>query len=402
MFTQTRDLRTGVTYWQTGDEPLVPTHRLTADIETDVLVVGAGITGSVIAELLSERHRVVVVDRRGPAKGSTVASTALVEYEIDTPLTHLSRTIGAEPAARAWRRSYRALHALADRTRSLAIECGARKRDCLYLSGDVLDADALRSEAAHREAIGLENQLLSRAELRSRFGIDRDAGLLAFDDFEVDPRLMATGYLRAAIDRGARVFAPANVTGIEASRDGVIALSESGPVIRAGCAVLATGYELPSFCLARTHTVASTYAIATRPQPDKLWPERVLLWEASDPYLYMRTTPDGAVICGGEDEDFSDAAARDALIEEKADTIARKLGALFPRLDTRPVLAWAGAFGTTTTGLPLIGETPGVRRCWTALGFGGNGMTYSRIAAEVIAAALDGRTDPDSDLYAVA
>jgi glycine/D-amino acid oxidase-like deaminating enzyme len=93
MITQTRDLRTGVSYWQTGDEPVVPTSRLIADIETDVLVIGAGITGSVIAEFLSERHRVVVVDRRDPAKGSTVASTALVEYEIDTPLTHLSRAI---------------------------------------------------------------------------------------------------------------------------------------------------------------------------------------------------------------------------------------------------------------------------------------------------------------------
>lgn len=58
----------------------------------------------------------------------------------------------------------------------------------------------------------------------------------------------------------------------------------------------------------------STYALATRPQPRKLWPRQAFVWEASDPYLYMRTTDDGRVICGGEDEEFKDEARRDALI----------------------------------------------------------------------------------------
>ncbi len=39
-----------------------------------------------IAQALSASGReVVVVDKRGAAKGSTAASTALVQYEIDTP-----------------------------------------------------------------------------------------------------------------------------------------------------------------------------------------------------------------------------------------------------------------------------------------------------------------------------
>jgi glycine/D-amino acid oxidase-like deaminating enzyme len=38
-----------------------------------------------------------------------------------------------------------------------------------------------------------------------------------------------------------------------------------------------------------------------------------LIWEASEPYLYLRTTEDGRVICGGEDEDFADTEKRDSL-----------------------------------------------------------------------------------------
>jgi len=124
-----------------------------------------------------------------------------------------------------------------------------------------------------------------------------------------------------------------------------------------------------------------------------------MIWEAADPYLYLRTTPDGRVICGGEDEAFSDEAKRDALLPRKTRTLQRKLGRLMPSLDTTIEFAWTGLFGQSATGLPTIGQVPDLPNCWVALGYGGNGITYSRIAADVIAGALIGRPDMDADLY---
>ena len=124
-----------------------------------------------------------------------------------------------------------------------------------------------------------------------------------------------------------------------------------------------------------------------------------MIWEAADPYLYLRTTPDGRVICGGEDEEFSESEKRDALMTRKTATLTRKLARLFPDLDTTPEFAWTGAFGQSTTGLPIIGQVPDMPHCWVALGYGGNGITYSRIAADIICGALTGRADVDADLY---
>ena len=399
MITQKRDLRTGRPYWLSRPMPRVPVRKLARDAKTDVLVIGAGISGALIAEALSSDHEVMVADRRGPVLGSTPASTALVEYEIDTPLIELAKKIGRERAMRAWQRSRLAVTALADRTRALGIDCDMVRRDSLYLAGNVLDAADLREEGEARRAAGLETKYLTRNALRDRFGIDRKAALLAFDDIAVDPRRLASGHLRVAIERGATIYAPVEVTGIETSRDGVVAATKEGPAIRCRQLIYATGYELPSFLKLKTHRIASTYAIATRPQPRRLWPEECFIWEASDPYLYMRTTPDGRVICGGEDEDFSDDEKRDALIPKKVKAIRRKLARLLPGLDTTPEFAWAGAFGVSDTGLPLIGAVPGMPRCLVAHGFGGNGFTYSRIAADIIRAALSGREDPDAGLY---
>jgi glycine/D-amino acid oxidase-like deaminating enzyme len=144
----------------------------------------------------------------------------------------------------------------------------------------------------------------------------------------------------------------------------------------------------------------STWAIATPPQPRRIWPGRALIWEASEPYLYLRATADGRVICGGEDEPFTDEARRDALIPAKAETIAAKLAALLPGVDPTAAFAWAGAFGTTPTGLPILRRLPRRPRIHSVLGYGGNGITFSRIAAEMIATELAGGKDRDSDVFA--
>jgi glycine/D-amino acid oxidase-like deaminating enzyme len=177
MATRKKDLRSGRPVWQGRRAPQVPHAALSHDIRTDVLVVGAGITGAVVADALASAGlKVAVVDRRGLARGSTMASTALVLYEIDTPLSLLSRKIGKEKAARAWRRSRLAVDALAARLAELEVADLAR-RNSLYLAGDELGAEELATEHAARRAAGLASRLLTRKALRDQFGIARAAAL---------------------------------------------------------------------------------------------------------------------------------------------------------------------------------------------------------------------------------
>ncbi|WP_256203670.1 NAD(P)/FAD-dependent oxidoreductase [Sphingopyxis sp. YR583] len=143
----------------------------------------------------------------------------------------------------------------------------------------------------------------------------------------------------------------------------------------------------------------STWSIATRPQPPNIWPGAALIWEASDPYLYIRTTPDGVVICGGEDEDYADAATRDAQIGSKCATLSRELGALLPNIDPTPAYAWAGSFGNSPLGTPTIGRVPGMKNCYAAMGYGGNGITFSMMAAQILRGLILGSGDPDAGLF---
>jgi hypothetical protein len=90
-----------------------------------------------------------------------MASTALVQYEIDTPLITLTRKIGKEKAVRAWRRSRLAVEARGARFQELNFPDVAR-RDSLYLAGNVLGPQALACEHGARRAAGLPSRFLDR------------------------------------------------------------------------------------------------------------------------------------------------------------------------------------------------------------------------------------------------
>ncbi len=395
------DLRTGRPVWFAYRARSVPAGSLARDVKADVAVIGMGVSGAMIAEALPAQGRdVVCLDRRGPMKGSTAATTALVQFEIDQPLTLLSGMIGIGKAERAWRRSRLAIESLAARILELGIECRMGRRVSLYLAGNALGPGDLAEEAAARRRAGIHAAHLTPKPLAERFGIRRDGAILSHGNLALDPRMLTGALLRTAQARGARCFAPVEATKIASDGNAVTVETKDGPTVTASHVVLASGYELMDIVPAARHQIISTWAIATRAQPDRIWPEEAFVWEASDPYLYMRATRDGRVICGGEDEEFSDAERRDALMAQKSARLSEKLGRLFPRLDTKPDFAWAGSFGTTTTGLPYIGRVPRHPRVHAVMGYGGNGITYSQIASEILASALDGKDDSDADLYA--
>jgi glycine/D-amino acid oxidase-like deaminating enzyme len=399
VITKPKDLRTGRSVWQERRPRSVPHRPLKRDIETDVLVIGAGITGAMMSDALSGLGlKVVIVDKRGPAKGSTTASTAMVLYEIDTPLTRLARKIGKPDAIRAWRRTRLAVDAIAARLCELGTPDVAQ-RDSLYLAGNVLDAEGLSREHNARRAAGLASRFLDRRALHSHFGIKSDAAIMGYGDIAIDPRQTTLALLQAACEQGATIHVPVEIADIDAKKSRVIATTANDRRIHSRHLVFATGYEFPDQVPRKGHKINSTWAIATVAQPRRLWLGQCMIWEASDPYLYVRTTPDGRVVCGGEDEEFSEQAERDALLTPKTKTLQRKLRRLFPHLHNSVEFAWTGLFGESTTGLPTIGQVPDLPNCWVALGYGGNGITYSRIAADVIAGALTGRPDVDADLF---
>ncbi len=333
---------------------------------------------------------------------STAASTALLQYEIDTPLSVLGERIGRERAERLWRRSRLAVDALRERTRALGIQAEQATRDSLYLSGNVLDGAGLEAESEARQRAGFEVSFLKPAAVLAEYGIKGRSAIVGRDNYMADPRLLAAGYLNAAIARGASLYSPVEVTDVSSSKSGVVVATKDGPEIKCASLVFATGYEMLKGIPKKGNSIISTWVIATKPQPLKIWPTGCIIWEAADPYLYIRTTTEGHVICGGEDAEIADADERDALNEAKTKRLVQKLGTLLPMIDPTADFSWSGSFGDSTTGTPTIGPVPRMPNCYAAMGYGGNGITFSMMAGQMLRGMITGVGDPDSDLVSFA
>lgn len=282
----------------------------------------------------------------------------------------------------------------------MRIACAFRPRCALYLSGTELDATELAEECRRRRDIGLPSEFLAQAQLKAYASLIREAALLSNGAADVDPTSLTIGLLHSAVANGCRIFTPAQLAEVAPLQNKVEMMTTGGIDIEAKALVFATGYELADGVPTAGHRRSSTWAYATPPQPQNLWGHGDIIWEASDPYLYIRTTADGRVIVGGEDGDFDNEAARDALLPAKVATLQAKTRVLLPWLDASADFAWAGTFGESDNGLPSIGSVPRMPNCYAVLGCGGNGITVSVVAAQIIQAHLRGRRDPDADLFA--
>ena len=192
------------------------------------------------------------------------------------------------------------------------------------------------------------------------------------------------GLLRTAVARGARLFEGEAVEFDAAARSVGVQL-KNGRQIEARSVVLATGYVMPAIIHSTVQTISSSWAIATTPQPQNIWKGGALIWEDSKDYLYARTTAAGRIIIGGEDSDeIIEPDARDRLIPEKSRLLAQKLAALWPVANADIEFRWSGTFDTTSDGLPLIGPVPRAKGVYAAYGYGGNGITFSFSAANLI------------------
>lgn len=371
---------------------------LSTDLEADVLVIGAGITGALLIDTLSAAGlSVVALDRRDAAFGSTSVSTALLQYEIDTNLHELIPMIGQEKAERAYWLCHEAIDLVGRLCADLPDDCGFQQRGSLYYASSRRDARMLREEHAARTRAGFEVEWLDSRDLKSRFGISAPAALLSRQGGEVDPYRLAQHLLWRSRARGAQIFDRTVVTRLDEERGGFVAHTDRGPKVRAQHAIIASGYEAEQFLGRRLASLKNSYALASEPLPQDPWPEGCLIWETARPYLYARTTADGRVIVGGEDDDFHSPARRTRALERKQQRLERKINKLLGQ-ELETAFAWAGTFGETKDGLAYIGSQPGSRLLF-ALGYGGNGITYSVQAARLLTAHVLGEPTPDLDIF---
>jgi glycine/D-amino acid oxidase-like deaminating enzyme len=388
-------------FWPLKNGLLSVYPPLRQDLKCDVVVLGAGITGAFIAHCLAAQGlAIVVVDKRDVCAGSTSANTALLQYELDTSLLDLTKRIGRSDAEQVYRVCYDSITAIEHLVTTEKMSCVYQQRKSVYLASRRSEAALLREECTVRRTIGIEVEYWEEEEVRAHFSFSRPAALISDRAAELDSHRLAHALLELAACSGARIFDRTLVKKYHTDNQTVCLETDRGCKVVAKHAIFATGYESQEYLPHHVVKLKSTYALASEPLEEfPGWWERCLIWETLRPYLYLRTTDDNRALVGGEDDDFHSPIRRDRRVTRKTDRLASRFAEMFPAIELEVAFRWAGTFGETKDGLPYIGQVRQMPHCHFALGFGGNGITYSLMAAEILRDALLRRPNRNARLF---
>jgi glycine/D-amino acid oxidase-like deaminating enzyme len=395
------DIRSGYPFSLVKNGLVAEYPKLEKNIKTEVVIMGGGISGALTAHFLMLNNiSCIVVDARSIGLGSTCASTSLLQYEIDTPLHKLIPMRGEKNAVR----SYWLCKEAIDKLLSLGHTIGFKnihKKKSLYYAAYKKDKKILQQEFEVRKKHGFRVEYLEGENLYSETGVSAPAAILSADAAQTDAYLFTHHLHNYNQRKGLEVFDRTNISRIRHNKRSVVMETDDGRIIRCKKLVYATGYEVVKYINKPIVKLLSTYAVASESLSPSLslWIKNLLIWNTANPYLYMRKTSDNRIIVGGRDEDFYSPARRDALLKRKSKDLTKDFNKLFPDIPFVPEFSWTGTFGATKDGLPYIGKYKELPNSYFALGFGGNGITFSLIAAEIISRVIKGIRCKDAEIF---
>jgi len=388
------DLHSNFPYWLLKNGVINSYPSLQQNEKCDVAIIGAGISGALAAWYLGKAGiKTIVLDRRHAGTGSTCASTALLQYEIDVPLHELIEKVGEENAVASYHLCLDAIAKIEAISNKVESASSFSNKHSLQYASQQSHLEKLQEEYECRKKYGFPVHWFDRERLTKEFGFTKSGAIFSDAGASVDAYKLTHCMLQYAIEHyEAKVFDKTEVETMRKQKSGFQLTTTDEYKIDAKKIVIACGYESQQYLTEKVQKLHSTYAIVSEPLTnDKFWYKNCLIWETANPYLYMRTTEDNRVLIGGKDIPYTSGAARDRELKNKVKALENSFATLFPAIPFKTDFSWAGTFAGTKDGLPYIGEHKSKPGIYFALGFGGNGITFSSIAGEIIRDSILGK-----------
>lgn len=396
------DLKSNEPFWLLKNGLMATYPSLKSDENCDVLIIGGGITGSLIAQqMVKDGYETILIDKRELCNGSTSATTSMLQYEIDVPLYELIEKIGKKGAVASYQACSGAIDILETLVRKIHSKAGFKRKKSLYFASKKKDAEWLKKEYEIRKNSGFEVQWLNADQILNKFGFENTyGGIVSKQGASIDAFQFAHELCKHNVRKGLKIFDKTEMMEVEYHKGFNIAKIDNGFQIKAKKIIYCIGYESKTLLKENFVNLKSTYAVVSEVDKDKFKNiTSTLVWNTDDPYLYMRTTDDGRLLIGGGDEDFYGAEKRDAILNKKEKEILKNLKKIKPDYHFYPDFVWAGTFGETKDGLPYIGEHPNFKNSYFVLGFGGNGITFSVTGMEMTSFFMKGKKHPLSQYF---
>lgn len=381
-------------FWLREPAPRAP--ELKESLETDVLIVGGGITGASLAHHLANlKTDFVLLEKDSIGSGATGRCAGGLAPGTELDFCEAIDRFGIDTASKLWRYTAGAIDEIKDLGRSGALDFGFAEGCGLYLAKSKGDYKLLEREHRAIQDSGSRGELFAGSKAKELLNSDMNTfGILRYDGLGVvDPVRLVRGLvssLRRKLSGTECVFEDTPVRQVQAKGGRFLVRTEEGSV-SGRRVVLATESFTNDLAGRRVVHPVRVHTIVTGPiESDVLEELRLdggkMIWDTGALYNFIRVTADNRILIDGGDTVTSTVAVRPELDAPAARLLRTRLVQLFPRLATVPIeYGWSGTMGFTTRRLPMIGEDPRVKNLYYSVGYGGHGLPFGFLAGRVLA-----------------
>jgi glycine/D-amino acid oxidase-like deaminating enzyme len=395
------------TYWVgTAGAPPEDDGPLVRDIDADVVIVGSGFTGLATALFLAREHgiRATVLEAnrsvwgctsRNGGQGQNASGRLYRSQWIQRWGKQTALELDAEIRA-----GYETFKGLVGE-----VPCDAQPGGHFYVAHREKKMDFLRNEAkVMRDVFGYDTRMLSRDELRRDHFDESEAcgAMLEPDGIGVHPLKLAYGYLRMARALGVKVHPASPVTSVE-TRGGVHYVKTPGGTVRARAVGFATGgytsNGLHPSLDSKIMPILSN-SLVTRPlTPAELeatnFRTTTFITDTRTLRFYYRKLPDNRVQIGSR----SSITGADAPNPRHMQALVKGLHRKFPALEGIGIdYSWWGWVDVSHDMMPRVMQPDPKQSVFYALGYGGNGVSFSAHAGRRMAERIAGKKNKAFEL----
>lgn len=379
--------------WQENIEFTIP--ALNVDLDTEICVVGAGISGLTTAYfLLKEGKRVCLLDREEFAYDETGLSSAHISNALDDGYAHLEKFHGRVGAKLAYQSHTKAIDIIEKIVRDEEIDCNFKRVEGYLFCGPKQERKDLEKELVAAARAGMQD-----LELITHGPLNLGPCLIYKNQAQFNPVRYMKALAQKIQKMGGQIYSHALVTEVQSgSRMSLKILN--GHRVQCDHVVMATNVPTNDRMAIHTKEFAyRTYLVGIH-IPRGQFPEG-LFWDTEEPYHYVRVhqNPDtkyDILLVGGEDHKVGQDAHPEERFARLEDWAIQKFN-----LKSCPVeYRWSGQIIEPVDGLAYIGRNPGdAGHVWIAAGDSGHGITHGTIAGVLLTDLILGRPNPWETLY---
>lgn len=380
--------------WLVGSETVAFPPRA-CDVNVDVAIVGAGITGLTAAlHLLKNGKQVAIIDKGKIGQGESGHTTAHLTEILDTRYSELVARFGMEKAQLVQRSSRAAIERIHTIAREFRIPCSFERVPGYLFTQDENDIAELERETDVLNRLGIRATFSRKSPLpfsvKGAIEIENQAQFHPYD--------YLMGLASTVAREGGQIFEDTHALDFVEETPGRV-ITDNG-VIVADHILIAANVPISNRYLLQTKVAAyRSYAIAVRTNS----PASVkgLFWDTKDPYHYLRTqvveakgqSSEELLIIGGEDH-------KTGMDNHPEDHFTRLEKYARDHFDVKSIpYRWSGQIIEPVDGLPYVGLNPFSQNFYVATGYAGNGMTMGTMAGMLLTDLISGMENPWASLY---